>query len=527
MGVGPALAPIGLRGASARAVRAESKVSARRSTADSRGRADRRVPAARVSACEGVTARRRASFVPAASKTALDAVTYAFAEDGSAAVIDAPVGASEGDTTVTSSGSSDTERDAAASPLAAAAPASPASPASPAPDLERLKFEPSRVEDLREASSAAAAATSGPAQGQTDESAMAAFTSDDMLCMLYGVDQDKEDAKHKVAFFDLDAVVAAGALRDAAIAVRAHVASGASGFESLSESSGARAPAKGDDALFSAAARPGWLPGWLWRPVAALVAFLAHTFATAATAATASPGTDAPSETDDDVGLTSPSSAAAFAGARADAASAAALARGAYEAHLRAAVFPEAVRFAKQLRYDGYKVVLVTSGPKLAAEPVAARLGAARTLGETLEVDAETGTFTGARADSTRVASRVTAFAEEAGVSLSRSIAYGRLGASGLPLMACVGKAYAVSPDAALRTEAEKRGWQTLSWAEDAARRSAEADRAAWDDSRGAANAAPALAFAGAGVVPKHAASAAWTMRDPDQYDPENDRRSR
>ena len=42
--------------------------------------------------------------------------------------------------------------------------------------------------------------------------------------MLYGVDQDKEDSKYKVAFFDLDAVVAAGALRDAAAAVRAHVA---------------------------------------------------------------------------------------------------------------------------------------------------------------------------------------------------------------------------------------------------------------------------------------------------------------
>jgi hypothetical protein len=39
--------------------------------------------------------------------------------------------------------------------------------------------------------------------------------------------------------------------------------------------------------------------------------------------------------------------------------------------------------------------------------------------------------------------------------------------------------------------------------------------------------AAPTLAFAGAGGVPKNAASAAWTMRDPDQYDPENDRRSR
>jgi hypothetical protein len=282
MGVGLALAPVRLRGATARAVRAETKVSGRRSLADSRGREPlRRVPAARVSAREGLAARRRASVVPAASKKTLDAVTYAFAEDGTAAVLDAPVGAS-GDSTVTSSGSSDTERDAAASPLAASSGAAPAAPASPAPDLERLTFEPSRVADLREASSAAAAATSGPAQGQTDESAMAAFTSDDMLCMLYGVDQDKEDAKYKVAFFDLDAVVAAEALRDAAAAVRAHVAGGASEFEfdasRLSERSGALAGRDVDSFAF-AAARPGWLPGWLWRPVAALVAFLAQTFA--------------------------------------------------------------------------------------------------------------------------------------------------------------------------------------------------------------------------------------------------------
>ena len=109
---------------------------------------------------------------------------------------------------------------------------------------------------------------------------------------------------------------------------------------------------------------------------------------------------------------------------------------------------------------------------------------------------------------------------------MNQSIAYGRLGASGLALMERVGKAYAVSPDDALRLEAEKRGWQTLSWAEDARRRAEAAARDVPTGDVGVA-AAPTLAFAGAGGVPKNAASAAWTMRDPDQYDPENDRRSR
>ena len=544
MGFRVALAHAGLRGATARAVRAESKVPGGRSLADSRGRANRRVPAACVSAREGLAARRRASVVPAASKTTLDAVTYAFAEDGSAAVLDAPVGESE-DSTVTSSGASDTETLAAS---AGASPAPPASPASPAPDLERLTFEPSRVEDLKEASSAAAAATAGPAQGQTDESAMAAFTSDDMLCMLYGVDQDKEDSKYKVAFFDLDAVVAAGALRDAAAAVRAHVASGAAGAFEPGARESASLDAFSAKTTATAAALPGWVPAWLWRPLAALVAFLAQTVFAHRSISLWSDGRLKCADQEAsaaDASLTF-SSRGAFAGARADAASNAALARNIYDAHLHAGMFPEAVRFAKQLRYDGYKIVLVTSAPAFAVEPVAAQLGASRVLGETLEIDAAAGAFAetsketsgraesslegledGAREAGERKSASVAAFAEEVGVNLNQSIAYGRLGKSGLALMERVGKAYAVSPDDALRLEAEKRGWQTLSWAEDARRRAELA--AARDVPTGDVGvaAAPALAFAGAGSVPKNAASAAWTMRDPDQYDPENDRRSR
>ena len=541
MGFRVALAHAGLRGATARAVRAESKVPGGRSLADSRGRANRRVPAACVSAREGLAARRRASVVPAASKTTLDAVTYAFAEDGSAAVLDAPVGESE-DSTVTSSGASDTETLAAS---AGASPAPPASPASPAPDLERLTFEPSRVEDLKEASSAAAAATAGPAQGQTDESAMAAFTSDDMLCMLYGVDQDKEDSKYKVAFFDLDAVVAAGALRDAAAAVRAHVAKDNAAFPAFEPGAASESDsrleafsAKTTALPETAAALPGWVPAWLRRPLAALVAFLAQTvFAWSDGRLESAEDQEASAA---DASLTF-SSRALFAGVSADAASTAALARKIYDAHLHAGVFPEAVRFAKQLRYDGYKIVLVTSAPAFAAEPVAAQLGASRVLGETLEIDAATGAFAetesgleGLEEDfaydaGERKSASVAAFAEEVGVNLNQSIAYGRLGKSGLALMERVGKAYAVSPDDALRLEAEKRGWQTLSWAEDARRRAevAAARDVPTGDVGAHVAAAPALAFAGAGGVPKNAASAAWTMRDPDQYDPENDRRSR
>ena len=71
-----------------------------------------------------------------------------------------------------------------------------------------LAFDPARAA----AAPARAPAANKPAEGQTEESHLAAMTSDDILCQLYGVDQDKEDAQYKVAFFDADAVLEAEAL---------------------------------------------------------------------------------------------------------------------------------------------------------------------------------------------------------------------------------------------------------------------------------------------------------------------------
>ena len=250
MGFRLALAHAGLRGATARAVRASRKFR-EGDRSPTRADAPGRVPAACVSAREGLAARAAASVVPAASKTTLDAVTYAFAEDGSAAVLDAPVGKprpGDGDVVRSFVG----HRGARAT-SAGASPAPPASPASPAPDVERLTFEPSRVEDLKEARRPPRPRQRRPRRARRTRAPWPPSPAT-TCCMLYGVDQDKEDSKYKVAFFDLDAVVAAGALRDAAAAVRAHVASG--------ESPGAREPASLPSDAFSAkttafAARPG------------------------------------------------------------------------------------------------------------------------------------------------------------------------------------------------------------------------------------------------------------------------------
>ena len=69
--------------------------------------------------------------------------------------------------------------------------------------------------------------------------------------------------------------------------------------------------------------------------------------------------------------------------------------RALHDAHIAPAVYPEAERYAKQLRYDGYKIVLVTSAPEFLVAPLGRALGASRVIGAALEKTVE-GTFTGA-----------------------------------------------------------------------------------------------------------------------------------
>ena len=198
-------------------------------------------------------------------------------------------------------------------------------------------------------------------------------------------------------------------------------------------------------------------------------------------------------------------------------------------------MYPEAARYAKQLRYDGYKIVLVTSQPDWLVAPLAKSMGASRVIGSRLEVDDAAGTFTGGTlADAEdgqgdALGRRVRAFAAEAGVDLAKSIAYGA-GERDLPLMRVCGKAYAVSPDAAVAVAASENGWQTLGWAEDAERKAARAgqlaaEAAAMDAARAEGILQPAYATVTINGGAVSAKSRAWTVMDPDQYDPENDRR--
>ena len=203
--------------------------------------------------------------------------------------------------------------------------------------------------------------------------------------------------------------------------------------------------------------------------------------------------------------------------------------------HVAKAVYPEAARYAKQLRYDGYKIVLVTSQPEWLVAPLAKSMGASRVIGRdsrwTMPPERSPArpsrTLEDGQGDA--LGRRVRAFAAEAGVDLAKSIAYG-YGERDLPLMRVCGKAYAVSPDAAVAVAASENGWQTLGWAEDAERKAARAgqlaaEAAAMDAARANGILQPAYATVTVNGGAVSAKSRAWTVMDPDQYDPENDRR--
>ena len=378
---------------------------------------------------------------------------------------------------------------------------------------------------------------------------------DEVLCMKYGVDQDKEEAKYKVAFFDMDAVVAGG---DAAAQEALRRVMSDAKLEKM----------------------PAWLR-FLWTPLFALIRFVKKTSGGGG-------GSDASSSGSADGGLSSGASDTAFAafkGMSAREEDTEELARRVYASHLEDAIFAEAKSTMQMLKYDGYKIVIVGESPDFLLKPLGRALGVSRVISNVLEVsDAGASTttaetisasaaaspavvFTGRVAvvgDEPRLtaegkAARVRSFAKEVGVDLKKSIAYGRSGASDVPLMECCGKAYAVSPDEGLRTAAEEKGWQVLGWAEAAAAEAVGAEAVNGPEkknnnkvnapkksvvikaktsspsnnttpsspSSASSSSAPEPAFAYAAAISSTPVAAAkpkvkanpWLMRDPDQVD--------
>ena len=419
-----------------------------------------------------------------------------------------------------------------------------------------LAFDPARAA----AAPARPPAANKPAEGQTEESHLAAMTSDDILCQLYGVDQDKEDAQYKVAFFDADAVLEAEALDRLLTEEGLFSSPSKKSFEDEPKSETSRARPDENETRRNGSGLLDGVRLFLAALRAALLAALAYIRgAFARTEDAADPASVSAALKDSNPGpavrgirpARERAAYPSFAGASTDPDALAAAALDAHEAFVRDAVFPEALRYAKQLRYDGYKIVLVTAAPAEALKPLGRAMGASRVIGAEAGSDLATTpdglAFTGdveatsaLRADRTgcvddttalltfsgeEKARRVRAFAEEVGVSLADSVAYGRAGGRCEALMRCVGKAYAVSPDEDLRRVAALEGWGVLDWAE----RKAKAAEGAQGRRRGEEDKRGGLPPRGLppSTTPKHAASRGWTMVDPDQYDPENAGRSR
>ena len=276
-----------------------------------------------------------------------------------------------------------------------------------------------------------------------------AYSSDDVLCMMYGVDVDKEDAEHKVAFFSVD-----GAVKPRPTAVAA-----------------------------AAAPRPTSPPD------ASRLPLRRH------------PGRATPTRRREEESPRFSETSGERRRRRVwknrrrdrrrgvrgglDVRRAASIADRIHSEHgFSSAVYPEASRYAKQLRYDGYKIVLVTSQPERVARrapgEIDGRVESHRlaTRGGRCRRNVHRRDPRGRRP---RRPGRRRARAQGAGVRRRgwrgpRQVHRVRQsGSADLPLMRVCGKAYAVSPDAAVAVAASENGWQTLGWAEDAERKAARA----------------------------------------------------
>ena len=162
------------------------------------------------------------------AKTVYDAVLYSFAEDGSATIltradldavnaamhVNAVAMSAEKGTERVADTATVTDADSIADTDAAedgeCEEACPLVFGEPEPEPDKKKSDEKKSEIAPNASLAAAATSQAEVTQSLGDAAgvgASAYSSDDVLCMMYGVDVDKEDAKHKVAFFSVDGAV--------------------------------------------------------------------------------------------------------------------------------------------------------------------------------------------------------------------------------------------------------------------------------------------------------------------------------
>jgi HAD superfamily hydrolase (TIGR01490 family) len=141
------------------------------------------------------------------------------------------------------------------------------------------------------------------------------------------------------------------------------------------------------------------------------------------------------------------------------------LAQACYQSVLLPRSFPQAAMEVENQADAGHRIVLVTGSLDFLIRPLADEMGVDALIAARL--DEANGLFTGALAGppigGEEKAIRIRKYAEENGVDLAESCAYGDSIAD-LPMLDAVGNPHVVNPDSALRRIAESRGWPIHRW---------------------------------------------------------------
>lgn len=136
-----------------------------------------------------------------------------------------------------------------------------------------------------------------------------------------------------------------------------------------------------------------------------------------------------------------------------------------FESYLRPKIFSEAVSEIQQHKQQGTTVVLVTGSLDFVVQPIADYFNVDVVLAPQLQE--QDGLFTGELTTAPLIAeekaSAVRNFADQHGISLEESYAYGD-SRSDLPMLECVGNPVVVNPGKALREKALKSGWEMHEW---------------------------------------------------------------
>jgi HAD superfamily hydrolase (TIGR01490 family) len=136
-----------------------------------------------------------------------------------------------------------------------------------------------------------------------------------------------------------------------------------------------------------------------------------------------------------------------------------------FEERLVQRVHPEAIQIAEQARELGYLLVFVSSTYRFMVQPFAKRFGFDTVFGCDLEVEDGrcTGKLTGTIYHQEKKAVCLDAIAEEHGLELSRSYAFGD-SVNDAPMLSRVGHGIAVNPSRGLQKLATEQGWTIVHW---------------------------------------------------------------